>query len=89
MHISKLSSIVNAHALITLPSDPEIKITNWDYMDEWKMGIIKKKENARIMWVFIARTACISWFGDSLLIPVCIIKPDSMYTQHALAIPAG
>lgn len=43
MHISKLSSIVNAHALITLPSDPEIKITDWDYMDEWKMGIIKKR----------------------------------------------
>ena len=89
MHISKLSSIVNAHALITLPSYPEIKITDWDYADEWKTGIIKKKENARIVRVFIARTACRPWFGDSLLIPVCIIKLGSMYTQHALAIPAG
>ena len=34
MHISKLSSIINAHALITLPSYPEIKITDWDYADE-------------------------------------------------------
>lgn len=43
----------------------------------------------RIMWIFIVRTACVSRFGDSLPVPLCIIKAQDMCTQHDLAIPAG
>lgn len=46
MHISELPLKVNAHAQITFPNILEIKITDWDYMDEWKRERIKKKENA-------------------------------------------
>lgn len=31
---SELPSKVNTHAQITLPNYHEIKITDWDYMDE-------------------------------------------------------
>lgn len=88
MHISELPSKVNAHAQITFPNIHEIKITDWDYMDEWKREL-RRNRMPRIMWLFRARTACISRFGDSLLVPFCIIKAGNTCTQHALATPTG
>lgn len=50
---------------------------------------LRINQQARILVLFLARTACLSGSGDSLPLSLCIIKAGNMSTQHALAMPAG
>lgn len=50
---------------------------------------LRIKQQARILVLFMARTAGLSGPEDYLPVPLCIIKAGNISTQHALAMPAS